>query len=102
MNLSDFGNWSQIASIVVPAVGTVWAVWRKMDRAQVEARFEMLRISDKLDFIEKQFGPNGGGIRQAVNELTDKMSKIEERQIGIGDKVAELSGKFTQHIIEQE
>jgi hypothetical protein len=56
-----------------------------------------LRLNDKLEFIEKQFGPNGGGLRQAVNELTDKVDHIQNRQEELGDKLHELSGKFEQH-----
>jgi hypothetical protein len=45
-----------------------------------------------------QFGPNGGGLRQAVNEMSNKIDKIEQRQIDIGDKLAHLQGEFDNHI----
>ena len=90
----------QILSVVVPFGFAVYGVWRRIDKRQSKLEFDLIRVSDKLDFIVKQFGNNGGGLRQAVNELTEKICHIEDRQIQIGDKVARLDGKFEQHIVE--
>ena len=101
-NLNTVASVMQILSVVVPFGFAVWSVWRKIDRRQSKLEFDLIRVSDKLDFIVKQFGHNGGGIRQAVNELTEKVSRVEARQIEIGDKVARLDGKFEQHIVEND
>jgi len=93
-------NVAQVASLVFPIIAGGWGVWRKIDRKQVEAHYETIRMSDKLDVIEKQFGPNGGGLREAVNNISIKLDKIESRQQSIGDEVARLTGKFDQHIKE--
>jgi len=102
LDLSTTANIAQISSVVVPCSFAVYKVWRRVDRRQSKLEFDLIRVSDKLDFIVKQFGNNGGGIRQAVNELTEKVCHIEQRQIQIGDKVARLDGKFEQHIVEND
>jgi ABC-type nickel/cobalt efflux system permease component RcnA len=101
-NLDTVASVMQIFSVVVPFGFGVWSVWRKVDKRQSKLEFDLIRVSDKLDFIVKQFGHNGGGLRQAVNELTEKVCHIEDRQIDIGDKVARLDGKFEQHIVEND
>jgi len=93
-------NIAQIASVVVPCGVAVYGIWRRVDKRQTKLEIDLVRVGDKLDFIVKQFGNNGGGLRQAVNELTEKIMHIEDRQIQIGDKVARLDGKFEQHIVE--
>ena len=99
-DLTTTGNYAQIASVIIPLIGGVWATYRRIDKKQMEHQMFLNRVSDKLDFIQAQFGPNGGGIRQAVNEMSKKIDKIEERQIVIGEKVARLQGEFEQHIEE--
>lgn len=99
-DLTTTGNYAQIASVIIPLAGGAWAAWRKIDKKQTAHELFLHRVSDKLDFIQAQFGPNGGGLRQAVNEMSKKIDKIEERQIAIGEKVARLQGEFEQHIEE--
>lgn len=99
-------NWLYIGAIfqiTALIVGTIFAIHKYFKRLTVAEVLEtegMLRVEDRLERIEKQFGPNGGGLRQAVNELTAKITRMEERQINIGGEVASLSGKFEQHIAE--
>jgi hypothetical protein len=99
-DLPIVANVAQVASLIVPIIAGGWGLWRNMEKKQSDQQTTLLRLSDKLDFIHAQFGPNGGGIRQAVNEMSDHVRRIEERQIDIGDKVSLLSGKFEQHIQE--
>jgi hypothetical protein len=101
-DLGTVANVAQISSVVVPCGVAIYGVWRKIDKRQSKFELDLVRVSDKLDFIVRQFGNNGGGLRQAVNELTDKVCQIESRQITIGDKVSRLEGKFEQHIVEND
>lgn len=97
-DLTATGNYAQIASVIIPLIGGVWATYRRIDKKQMDHQMFLQRVSDKLDFIQNQFGPNGGGLRQAVNDMSKKIDKIEERQITIGEKVARLQGEFEQHV----
>ena len=101
-DLGTVANVAQISSVIVPCGVAIYGVWRKIDKRQSKFELDLVRVSDKLDFIVRQFGNNGGGLRQAVNELSDKVCQIESRQITIGDKVARLEGKFEQHIVEND
>jgi hypothetical protein len=96
--MSNSTNYAQIASIIIPLVGGVWATYRRIDKKQMDHQMFLHRLSDKIDTITAQFGPNGGGLRQAVNDMSKKIDKIEERQIVIGEKVARLQGEFEQHV----
>jgi hypothetical protein len=100
MSLGDISSITQIISVIFPLIAAIYGVYRKIEKRQNTVDGEIGLIKQRLDFIISQFGPNGGGLRQAVNEIGDKVCKIEERQIEIGDKVAELDGKFKQHILE--
>jgi len=91
-------NYVQIVSVIIPLIGGVWATYRRIDKKQVDHQMFLHRLSDKIDAITAQFGPNGGGLRQAVNEMSRKIDKIEERQILIVEKVAHLQGEFEQHV----
>jgi hypothetical protein len=97
MDLNTVSSASQVASVAVSLAVSVWALAKRLEKRHNDSLTQLLRLSDKLDFIEKQFGPNGGGLRQAVNELTDKVDHIQTRQEELGDKLYELSGKFEQH-----
>jgi hypothetical protein len=96
--MSNSTNYAQIVSIIIPLVGGVWATYRRIDKKQMDHQMFLHRLSDKIDTITAQFGPNGGGLRQAVNDMSKKIDKIEERQIVIGEKVARLQGEFEQHV----
>jgi hypothetical protein len=91
-------NYMQVVSVIIPLVGGVWATYRRIDKKQVDHQMFLHRLSDKIDIITAQFGPNGGGLRQAVNDMSRKIDKIEERQIIIVEKVAHLQGEFEQHV----
>ena len=40
-----------------------------------------------------QFGPNGGGLREAVNNLTVTVASISDKVVKIGEDLARLSGE---------
>ena len=97
MNLPDLVT---TVSGIFAVLAGIAGIWRHIEKRQNQFELAQQHIADKLDFIQAQFGPNGGGIRQAVNEMTSKIDKLQERQITIGDKISRLEGEFTQHMIE--
>ena len=54
-------------------------------------------MEDRLDRIEKQFGPNGGGLREAVNRISDAIGKIDTKLDHLGEEFFTLKGEFEQH-----
>jgi len=102
MTLKEFNLIMPEIIFVMGLLATAWGYWRKIEKHQTDNSVRAIRMEDRLDRIEKQFGPNGGGLRQAVNDIAAKLNKIEERQIQIGEKVAKLDGEFEQHMKESE
>ena len=100
MTLQVFNSMLPITAFILGIFGAAWGSWRKIEKHQTDNSVRAIRMEDRLDRIEKQFGPNGGGLRQAVNDIATKLNKIEERQIGIGEKVSKLEGEFEQHMKE--
>ena len=98
MNLSDTSSLVSIVSFFAAILAGAFGIWRRIELRQNEFQSQQARITDRLNFIAEQFGPNGGGLRQAVNEMSNKIDKIEQRQITIGDKLAHLQGEFDNHI----
>jgi hypothetical protein len=101
-SLDNTASALQIISMGATGIVSIYAIWRRLDKRQTETHTEMCRMNDKLTYIENQFGPNGGGLREAVNNLAKQINDIDNRVTFIGDGVAKLSGKFEQHIIEGE
>lgn len=100
ITLDQASNLAQIGSVLVTMMLGVFAIWKRIDRRQAQTEMKVQRIDDRLERIEKQFGPNGGGLREAVNNMANTVAKIDGRVTSIGDDVARLSGQFDQHIIE--
>ena len=99
-SLKEWAYVAEIFAVIIPIVGAIYRAFTKINKKQTHFDKELDLVSQRLDFIVDQFGPNGGGLRQAVNEIGDRLGNIEERQIDIGEKVAGLDGKFQQHIVE--
>lgn len=106
VTISDASSMAQVASVACATVLGIYGVWRKIDQRQTETHIDTLRINDKLDYMEQQFriqfGGNGGGMREAINTIADRQERIDLRVTKIGDDVANLRGKFDQHIAETD
>jgi len=100
IDLNTAAGITQVGSVLVAGFAGVFQMWRKIDKRQQNLESSSMRLEDRLERIEHQFGPNGGGLREAVNNMSQTMLKIDERMTKMGDEVANLSGKFQQHIVE--
>ena len=100
MDITTGSSIAQIASAAAAGSFGIYKIWKKIDARQEELCAKTMLLDSKLSRIESQFGPNGGGIREAVNNVSKTVLKIEDRVTKIGDDVAKLSGEFNQHIRE--
>lgn len=100
MNLDTANITVQVLSLSSVLVTGVYGVWRRIDKRQQTLEICTQRLEDKIDRIEHQFGPNGGGLREAVNNMSNTVSRIDGRVTKIGDDVARLTGEFNQHMRE--
>ena len=85
---------------VAAALAGIWGVWRKIEKNQHEAQIRSVRMEDRLHRIESQFGPNGGGLREAVNRISETVNKMNVKLDEVSKEVSELKGEFRQHVKE--
>jgi archaellum component FlaC len=100
MNISVVANIVEVIAVIFASGAAIWGIWRRLDTRHTESRLDVALMQERLELIQTQFGPNGGGLRQAVNEMSSKVDNIEEKVYNISQDVSKLSGEFHQHIVE--
>lgn len=64
--------------------------------ARLDAAIDGLRAT-----VAKEFGGNSGGMRERINAIDSKVNEVSTRQVGISTALADLKGRFTQHLEDQ-
>jgi archaellum component FlaC len=100
MDIQYWGSVAQISSVVGGMLFALWKIWRKIDQHQTNsaARSDILEV--RLDRIESQFGPNGGGLREAVNRISNNLQNMDAKLDNVSNDVAQLKGEFKEHVRE--
>ena len=91
---------SMLVGIGGPISAALWKFGRAIEKRVNDFEHHQIRVEEKLHRIEEQFGPNGGGLREAVNNIGKKVDVIESRTNELCADVSELTGRFDQHIVE--
>lgn len=73
-----------------------------MDVNQTKTEQRAALMEHRLDAIQAQFGPNGGGLREAVNHISDRLKHMDSKLDCVTHDVAKLSGEFNQHMREND
>jgi predicted nucleic acid-binding Zn-ribbon protein len=102
MHIDTVAYTTEIISFSFALVVGGISFWRKVDGKQQNIVKTAERLEAHLERIEKQFGPNSGGIREAVNNMSKNVLKIDDKVDKLSEDVAHLSGKFHQHVIEND
>jgi len=102
VSLANVAYTFEILSVSAAAFVAVRQIWKRIDNRQENLERTAERLEDRLERIEHQFGPNGGGLREAVNNMSSTVSKIDTKVGKLGEDLSNLSGKFHQHIIEND
>ena len=102
MNLSNTASIAQIISVFGGILIGLWKIWRKIDQHQTNSAARSDLIESRLDRIEVQFGPNGGGLREAVNRISSTVELMDKKIDHINRDVAYLQGEFKQHLREEK
>ena len=102
LSLANVAYTFEILSISTAAFVAVRQVWKRIDSRQENLEKMSERLEDRLERIEHQFGPNGGGLREAVNNMSATVTKIDTKVGKLGEDLSNLKGKFEQHIIEND
>ena len=77
MSLNDTASIVQILSVFGGVLIGLWRIWRKIDIHQSKTEQRSALMEQRLDNIQAQFGPNGGGLREAVNRISDAVMNID-------------------------
>ena len=95
MQLDTAASIATITSALIPLFAGLYALMRmyKHREAEMSAKIEILQVH--LERIEKQFGPNGGGLREAVNNIDRRIRHIDEKVQALHVEHAKLAGKFS-------
>jgi hypothetical protein len=98
MGVQYWASVAQIASIVGGVLFALWKIWRKIDihQANSAARSDVLEV--RLDRIESQFGPNGGGLREAVNHISNNLQNMDAKLDNVSNNLSQLKGEFKEHV----
>jgi archaellum component FlaC len=98
MGVQYWASVAQIASIVGGLLFALWKIWRKIDQHQANsaARSDVLEV--RLDRIESQFGPNGGGLREAVNHISNNLKHMDVKLDNVSNDLSQLKGEFKEHV----
>ena len=102
MELQNYASAIQIVSFVGGILFGLWKIWRKIDQHQANSSARSELIEARLDRIERQFGPNGGGLREAVNRISVTVELMDKKVDHINRDLAHLQGEFKQHLREKD
>jgi hypothetical protein len=100
--LSTVASLAQIVSVIGAFIVGMWGIWRKIDKHQSNTDQRNALMEQRLDSIQAQFGPNGGGLREKVNTMSVILDKIDSKLDCVTSDVAKLTGEFHQHIRESK
>ena len=98
MNISTVASIAQISSVVGAVFLGLWKIWRKIDTHQNNSEQRSALMEQRLDLIQAQFGPNGGGLREAVNRISDSLHRMDSKLDSVSNDLAQLKGEFKEHV----
>ena len=105
MSLADFINttgsvvqiiWGPCAAIAF------WLGWKKeRNKSSEERAINNALLTQKVEAItermNKEFGGNSGGAREAINNLKVTVDNIDKKVDKQGEDLAKLTGRFDEH-----
>lgn len=95
MQLDTAASIATITSALIPIFVGLYAMTRMYKHREAETAERILSLQHQLERIEKQFGPNGGGLREAVNKINERVCAIDEKVQMLHIEHAKLAGKFS-------
>lgn len=76
IDIDSVRSWLEVAAILGGVFATLWRYERRL--SQRLDRQDALAEQMKAE-LDKQFGGNGGGMREAINSLQDGQAEIGKR-----------------------
>lgn len=102
MGVEYWASVAQVASVLGGMLFALWKIWRKIDQHQANssARSDVMEV--RLERIESQFGPNGGGLREAVNRISNNLQNMDAKLDNVSNDLSQLKGEFKEHVRNNE
>lgn len=102
MGIEYWASVAQVASVLGGMLFALWKIWRKIDQHQANssARSDVMEV--RLERIESQFGPNGGGLREAVNRISNNLQNMDAKLDNVSNDLSQLKGEFKEHVRNNE
>jgi methyl-accepting chemotaxis protein len=113
--VSVAAGWLQILSVVGAVIFGIYRIRKSLDHrdSEMEKRLdtqiavgasERERIMDQIEVLRsdlnKEFGGNSGGMREAINRISDTMDRVDVKSNSLAVEVAELRGRYDQHMLK--
>jgi archaellum component FlaC len=102
MGIEYWASVAQISSVVGGVLFALWKIWRKIDQHQANSSARSDVIEVRLERIESQFGPNGGGLREAVNRISNSLQNMDAKLDNVSNDLSQLKGEFKEHVRNNE
>jgi hypothetical protein len=102
MDVSTIAAVAQISTVIGGVLFGLWKIWRKIDVHQANSAARSDVLETRLDRIELQFGPNGGGLREAVNRISDSLSRMDKKLDIVSNDLSQLKGEFKEHVRDND
>ena len=113
--ISVAAGWLQILSVVAAVIFGIYRIRKSLDQrdTEMEKRLdtqiavgasERERIMDQIEVLrtdlKKEFGGNSGGMREAINRISDTVERVDGKSNSLAVEVGELRGRFEQHMLK--
>jgi archaellum component FlaC len=102
-------EWVQILSVASAVIFSVYRVRKAIDARDNELEKRLLvgdmerdqilkEIASFKSDLRREFGGNSGGMREAINRISDTVERVDMKTQSVAVDVADLRGRFEQHM----
>ena len=95
--------------VVVAIILGAWRIRQNIDKRDTELEMKLLdgegerkvilaEISGFKEDLKKEFGGNSGGMREAINRISDTVDRVDSKTNDLAVELGELRGRFEQHM----
>ena len=103
MSVDDFVAGAQIVGTLFVILSALWGgvqilrrIDGRLDHQDADAALIRQSVDELRKQADKQYGPNSGGIREAVNAIRIDVTAIKSQTAQNAENIAELRGAFNQ------
>jgi methyl-accepting chemotaxis protein len=110
--ISLLSQWVQILSVAAAVIFGLYRIRKAIDSRDNELEKRLLvgdmerdqilkEIASFKSDLRREFGGNGGGMREAINRISDTVERVDVKTQSVAVEVADLRGRFEQHMTSE-